>query len=151
MTWEQQINQRDRAWTARDAYSIYVDRDRYQYTWWELRFPEYWARQEPLVDYLPRPSVEDVEGWAEYNERPVVVGDMTSDAFDLDTNETSTCTRPLGECDDPAFVFRRSLSPRLDALALSRPLTHFHARPIESEAGEGPELDLFAAVASEGE
>lgn len=146
MTWEQQIDQRDRAWTARDAYSVYVDRGRYEHTWWELRFPEYWERQEILVDYLPRPSVEDIEGWAEHYERPVTVGDMTSDAFDLDTNEPGTCTQPLGECGEPAFVFRRSLSPRLDALALSRPLVHFHARPIERASDHEEELDLFTAT-----
>lgn len=148
MTWEQQIDQRDRAWTARDIYSVYVDRDRYEHTWWELRFPEYWERQEAPVDYLPRPSVEDIEGWAEHNERAVVVGDMTSDAFDLEENETRTCIRPLVECDEPAFVFRRCLSPRLDALALSRPLVHFHALPVAVARGQEPpaELDLFTAT-----
>lgn len=132
MTHQQQIDQRDRAWTARDAYSVYVDRDRYPHTWWELRWPEYWQRQSQVRDYFPRPSVEDILGWAAENDRDVTVGGKTRDGFPEGT-DTRTCTAPLGQCEEPSFVFARSLSPNLDAVALSRPLVHFHRR---SQAGE---------------
>lgn len=145
LTHEQQIDKRDRAWTARDLYSIYVDRERYAHTWWELHWPEYWQRQSDVRDHHPRPSAEDIAGWAEENDRDITIGEKISDGFPEDP-DTRACAAPLDQCDEPAFVFARSLV--LDPDDLTEPLTHHH-RYVPSmgsaDTMEG-DLDLFTAT-----
>lgn len=147
LTWEQQVDRRDAAWTARDAYSIYVDRDQYAHTWWELKWPEYWQRQDLPYDRLPRPTVDDLTGWAASVGRDLVIGGKTSDAFPEGAPQ-QVCTKPLNECEGRAFVFARFLSPALHPSCLSRTLVHWHSRRDEQRTAPHVEedLDLFTAM-----
>lgn len=86
MTWAQQIDARDRAWTARDLNSvyIYIDRTRIPRTWWEARWPEYWSRQSTVRDTPPAPSREDRDGWATWmreHDQPIPGDDLALDLF----------------------------------------------------------------------
>lgn len=86
MTWQQQIDARDRAWTARDINSVYVDRERTPVTWWEFRWPAYWSRQSVVRDTPPAPSRADRDGWAEWmhDHGQPIPGDSLA-LFDLET------------------------------------------------------------------
>lgn len=63
LTHQQQVDQRDRAWTARDAYDIFRDRSKHTTTWWAERWPAYWARQSDVRDVLPDPTEANRAGW----------------------------------------------------------------------------------------
>lgn len=85
-TWQQQIDARDRAWTARDLYSVYIDRERIPRTWWETYWPAYWSRQSTVRDTPPAPSREDRDGWSAWmrdHDQPIP-GDHLA-LFDLET------------------------------------------------------------------
>lgn len=86
LTHEQQVDRRDRAWTARDAYSIFRDRDKYTHTWWQIRWPDYWQRQTDVRDTLPAPTDANRKGWVAWmheHDQPIPGDDLA--LFDLET------------------------------------------------------------------
>lgn len=141
---EEQVNRRDSAWTARDAASIYVDRDKCPHTWWELRWPDYWQRQGIVRESHPAPSAEDIQGWADHNGHDIHL----MDAFPLWLN-TRACTATLTVCDEATFIFRRHLAGIGLNMHPGR-ILHFHPTSIAAgEAALEPNpLALFARHAS---